>query len=473
VFQAQKHHHTPSTQEPETNRAKGVFPMSSHQHTTDDIFSPLGPIAPEEQPTRFIDIHIYENAAPEAEPEDEAIVESHPEPELPSPGQPEPEAMEPLRPARERWLIMLACLGGGGLLVFGILLTLSLLPLWAPVVTVTIVPSSQFIRMTTAMTVTTGPVRGTELPGRALAVITMNQAQTVPTTGKGHQDARVAHGFLTFYNAATYSQIIAAGTLLTGANGVQVITEQDALIPAAQYPTFGQMTIPAQAVLAGPGGNSAAGTIYGPCCRLNVSAVSSAFSGGALARDYPTVTEQDIQAVVAHLTTGLNQSAQAALQTQVHADETLITPVPCQVQVTPDHLPGEEATQVRITVSETCSGTAYQTQAFHTQVTQMITQQAHQQLGDGYTLQGAVQATITRVSRQGQQITLQTTIAAPWGYQFTGGQQAQIKAQIAGKDKAQALQLLLHTPGVQTVSIDHASVPTDQGHIHLVFLAMP
>jgi len=303
----------------------------------------------------------------------------------------------------------------------------------------------------------------------------MSQARTAPATGTAHQDAQTARGAITFYNAAPTQQIVNAGTLLTGADGIQIVTEQDAIIPAAVLPTDGQMTVSAHAVVTGPAGNIAARDIYGACCRLNVFAVSGPFHGGQDARSYPTVTPQDINTVTSSLKTSLDQSVQAALQTQVQSNETLITPVPCQQSVTADHQPGEEATQVHISVSETCTGAVYQTQAYQDAITQIETQQATAQLGDGYLLAGMVQGSIMQVTiKDHQQIALTVKIAGTWVYQFPQDEQQRITALIAGKGKAQALTLLEHVPGVQAVSFtiknDAATLPTDTASIHLVFL---
>ena len=432
--------------------------------TTDEIFSPTEHVPSEEHATRFVDVHIYDY---ESEREELPSIESQPG----TPDESDQQDTEPTRPHQKHRVLIPLCVGGL-LCIIGLsaFIAIQVFPLFAPEATITIVPNTQQIRTTTRITVTTGRATGTQLQGRALAAITMNQARTVATTGEGHQDAKAGQGYITFYNAAPYPQTVPAGTLLTGADGIQVVTDQDATIAAVQYPTLGQTTITAHATMTGPASNIAAGDIYGPCCRLNVSAVSSTFTGGQQARDYPTVMQQDITTVAARLTTSLNQSVQAALQTQVQSDETLITPLPCQQSVNPDHQPGAEAAQVTILVSETCTGMTYQTQALHTLVTQIITQQASKQLGDRYTLQGAVQASINSVSRKGHEETLQTTIAATWGYQFTQERQVQIKAQIAGKQKDAALQTLLHMPGVQTVSIDSKRIPTNVSHIHIVFL---
>lgn len=439
--------------------------MNSNR-TTDEFFAMTAPPS-EGQPLRFVDVHIYDY-----EPEEVEHIESQPEQEPAPPDTHEQEPTEPLRPFRKQRTILALGVGLVCVLVASALVLVYVLPLFTPDATITIIPNTQPIRTTQMIMVTAGQATRTHLQGRALSTITMSQERTVSTTGKGHQDAKAAQGDITFYNAATFPQTVTAGTLLTGADGVQVITEQDALIPAASYPIFGQRTILAQSVIPGPGGNTQAGDIYGPCCRLNVSAVSGVFTGGQQARDYQTVTTQDITTVAASMKTNLSQSVQAALQTQVHSDETLITPLPCQQNVKPDHQIGEEAVQVTILVSETCTGLTYRTEAWHTLATQIIAQQAHNQLGDRYTMQGEVQASINRVSQKEVAVTLQTTIAATWGYQFTQMQQTQIKAQIAGKSKSQALHTLLHIPGIQTVSIESASLPTDVNRIHLVFLAM-
>ncbi|MBA2392601.1 MAG: hypothetical protein H0V70_07625 [Ktedonobacteraceae bacterium] len=441
----------------------------NNNRTTDEIYVSAEPSTPVEQTTtRFVDVHIYDYE-PAPELEEAANEESQPEQETSPESNQEP--TEPVRSHRRKRSILALCVGIACLLVLGAFLIMYALPLFTPDAIITIVPNTQSIRTTQTITVTTGQATGTQLQGRALAAITMNQARTVPTTGKGHQDAKAAHGYITFYNAATYDQTITAGTLLTGADGVQVITEQDALIPAANYPTFGQISVSAQSVNTGPGGNIRAGDIYGPCCRLNVSAVSSAFTGGQQARDYQTVTVQDINTVAASMKTSLNQSVQAALQTQVHSDETLITPLPCQQNVKPDHQPGEEAAQVTILVSKTCTGMTYSTQAYQDRITQIANEQATKQLGDGYTPIGQVQSTITQTTPQNHnRLQLHVTLAETYTYEVSQQLQQHIKTLIAGESKTQATTTLLHIPGIQSVSVSSSTIPTDTKHIRVIIV---
>jgi hypothetical protein len=411
----------------------------------------------EPAPKRVIDIHVYELAAGE-----EAQQETD-----------EPAEAAPAR--RSRRLVPLLLIGGLCFLLVAALVTFVLSPLLFAEATVTIIPASKQISTTSTVIVATGqPTGAQQIPGSMLSPVSMSQAKTVTTTGKGHQDAQAARGLVTFYNAATSTQTVTAGTLLKGNDGVQIVIDQDAIIPPVSYPTLGQVTVSAHTAITGSAGNIKAGDIYGPCCRLNVSAVNGPFTGGQEERDFSTVTEQDINNAVSSLKSSLNQSIQAALKIQVAADQTLITPVSCQQSVTPDHRVGDEATQVHITVSETCTGATYNTQSFERLLTQHVSQETSRQLGKGYTLTGTIQNTILEVTpKEHGTIILQVRSTASYAYQFTEQQQRNIKAAIAGKTKAQATSILLQVTGVQSVSLSLSAgnqLPTDPGRIHLVFL---
>jgi uncharacterized protein YgiM (DUF1202 family) len=362
-------------------------------------------------------------------------------------------------------------------MVVGQLSAAILLILLAPSATVTIIPNSARIITTRVVTIvpTDANAAQQQIPGRPLATITLSQAKTAPATGIGHEPAQAAHGLVTFYNALPTPQTIPAGELLTGADGVAVVTLQDAEIPPGTLATNGQVTVPAQAVNIGPHGNIAAGDIYGKCCRDNVFVSNGPFRGGQDARSYQMVTQQDISEVASSLKASLDQGVQAALSQQVQSDETLVTPVPCATTVTPDHQAGSEAAQVSITVSETCTGEVYDAGALHGLLMQKTTQQAAKQLGEGYSLVGDFQTSIAQAmlnTRQGTG-TLQVKASSTWVYQFSQAQQDQIKLLIRSKSKHEAIALLLHMPGVQTVSIstkNGTTIPTDIQRIHLNFV---
>jgi hypothetical protein len=433
------------------------------QEQTHDAAAPTEPA--ELAPKRVIDIHVYELAEGEETPRNE---EEQQETSVPIPAEP---------PHRSRRRALFLLIGGLCILLIAVIVALLLYPLFVAEATITIIPASKQVSTTNTVIVVTGqPTGAQQVPGSMLAPVSMSQVKTVTTTGRGHQDAQPGHGLVTFYNSATSAQTITAGTLLTGSDGVQIVTDQDAIIPAVNYSTstLGHVTVAAHTTMTGPGGNIRAGDIYGPCCRLNVSAVNGPFTGGQEARDFQTVTQQDIDGAVSNLKTSLHQSVQAALKTQVPADQTLITPVPCQQSVTPDHRVGEEATRVHVVFDETCAGATYNAQSLQHLVLQQLTQEASQQLGKGYVQSGTVQSSILQAMPEAHgAIRLLVRSTVSYAYQFTEAQQQNMKAAIAGKSKAQATSILLQLSGVQSVSLSLSAgeqLPTDPNHIHLVFL---
>src|SRR6266480_2334475 len=210
-----------------------------------------------------------------------------------------------------------------------------------PIATITIIPKSQTITLS-----------GTLQLGRVLQAITISQSQTVPTTGKGHQDAKNATGTVTFYNGQLNSIFVPAGLLLTGNDGEQIVTDQDASIPASNLPQVGQATVQAHAVNTGTKGNIAVFDINQGCCATAIKAVNTnSFYGGQDERNYQTVSNSDITNVATTLKFPLNRSTNAALAAQLEPSEALIPPL-CSKTVSPNHHVGDEANQVTVTVSE-------------------------------------------------------------------------------------------------------------------------
>jgi hypothetical protein len=350
--------------------------------------------------------------------------------------------------------------------IASILFQLSLV-LNPPIATVTVIP-----------TVQTFTLKSTIQLGRMVHPITLSQSQTVATTGKGHQDATRATGTITFYNGQFTSQTIQAGTILTGADDVQIITDQDATIPAANPPVFGQVTISAHAVQAGSRGNIPAYDINAACCLASVLAKNPEhFSGGQYERNYQTVAKTDIAHTATPLKTTLAQSLQGALQGQLRAGEELL-PLPCTPALASDHQPGDEAATVTVTVSETCSAAAYNGQELHGQATHLVTSQALRKLGAGYSLRGDIQVTLTSIepNREQKRVVVSLHAHATFVHTFTAQEQVHIKRLIHGKTNQQAVQLLATVPGIETASIissgfgDETRLPTDPRNIHVVVL---
>jgi hypothetical protein len=340
-----------------------------------------------------------------------------------------------------------------------------LFPLLAPTSTVTIIPVARTITLTTAI----------QVSGRELLPLTLTQSLSAPATGKQHQDATRAEGTITFYNGLLTSQTIAGGTVLTGSDGVQVITDQPAIIPAANPPLEGQITIPAHALSAGVSGNIPILDINQACCATSVVAKNtSAFTGGADARDFLAVRRTDINTAVTALLLPLSQSENAALQAQLHPGEALAVSS-CTPHVASNHKPGDAAKQITVTVSDTCTGFSYAAHEVYTIATQLLTAQAATTLGAAYALLGDLQVAIVRATagehRQGS-LNLVVQVTGVWVYQITPAMQQHLLKLIAGKTKQQASAMLLQIPGIAGVQISaeggNRTLPKDPRRIHLI-----
>jgi hypothetical protein len=108
---------------------------------------------------------------------------------------------------------------------------------------------------------------------------------------------------------------------------------------------------------------------------------------------------------------------------------------------------------------------------------QNVSKQVTDQLGKGYGLVGDLQASVTGATLNPHRGTaaLQIKVVSTWMYRLSRAQQAQIKLALRGKSKKEATTLLLHMPGVQTVSIsitNGEAIPTDGERIHLNFVIL-
>src|SRR5579859_7245812 len=108
------------------------------------------------------------------------------------------------------------------MLVFSVLMALFglsigsmvyIVPFFNPTATITITADTRLFTTQANLTVS---------PTHVFAPKAITQTETIPTTGKGHQEACVARGAITFYNGLPEVQTIPAGTLVIASNGVQI-----------------------------------------------------------------------------------------------------------------------------------------------------------------------------------------------------------------------------------------------------------
>ena len=360
--------------------------------------------------------------------------------------------------------------------MIGVLLLSMFVPLLCIAVSVYFILNPYTVTVTLYTRSQQEAITGTLQLGRMISPLTLSQSQTVPTTGHGHQDARSATGSITFYNGQLSQQFVPAGTILTSASGIQIATDQDATIPAADLtanpPIIGQVTVSAHAVNSGSAGNIQAYSINEPCCSSVVAKNTAPFQGGQDERDYRTVTKTDMTNAATPLKTTLDTSMNDTLTRQLKSGEAL-TSQHCTQTVSADHQPGQEATFVKVTVSETCSGIAYNTQELTSDVTKLLTSQAITKLGPGYSMLDTPQVDITQAAAQSTNVLLSFKAQSTWIYALSLQQQHAMKQLIAGKNTEKALQLLHSLPGIERLSLtssgfgDNSRIPKALSSIHL------
>ncbi|SRR5260221_6233557 len=335
-------------------------------------------------------------------------------------------------------------------------------------VTVSLLAKSQQLTLT-----------GTLNLGRVLNPITLSQSQTVPTTGHGHQDAKRAVGYITFLNGQFTQVTVPAGTTFTGNSGEQIITDQDAVIPAASPnpPSLGQVTVSAHAITPGSAGDIQALDINGTLSSSLFVKNLNAFTGGQDERDFKAVAKSDIDLTASQLKSTLIQGTQGVLQGELKQGEELQM-LQCSPTVTPDHQIGQEAISVKVTATETCSGIAYNGDALQSKVTELLNSQAIKKLGESYSMLENPQISIIQatVNSTPPTVSLSFKAQSAWVYALTGAEQKHIKELIAGKSKDEALSLLASLPGIESVSMastgfgDNAVIPKHIENIRLAII---
>lgn len=192
--------------------------------------------------------------------------------------------------------------------------------------------------------------------GFHLTPVSKTVQTTVLATGKGHTPATSASGIITFYNGLPYTQIVPINTRLTGADGVSVLTDAQAVIPPAAQtspPTYGQTNVTAHAMMPGIAGNMQAGAINTPCCASAIIAQNPyAFTGGRNARDYTYLTRNDVTMATTPLLPMLQSQTLSILPSpQLNPHCSTVTHSSPGV--------GKETKSGQLTIVETCSADSY------------------------------------------------------------------------------------------------------------------
>jgi len=362
-------------------------------------------------------------------------------------------------------LALLLCAGSVALFVAA---------LWPPIAVITVTPRSMIEQERIALVaVTTSPTLD-QVPARMLTSISPEMQATVLASGVEIQPARVATGFITFFNLAPYAQVVGLGTVLTASAGIQVRTLQEVLVPAGNAPVQGSATVPAQALQPGTSGNLPIGAITASCCAKGILARNmQPFTGGEDPGNFTIVQQHDIDSAAALFLPQVQQAAQHALQANVLPAEQLVAPPTCRTQVQSDHPAGSQASTVTVSVTATCWGEVFDRRAVEQFARTEFTQQIQVRLGTHFQLEGVVWLAAVQVVAQHEHgiLTLSILASGLWIYQLN---RTALGHLLAGKPRNDATALLARTPGILHATIsgwNAAILPTDPAQIQMVVVA--
>ena len=192
----------------------------------------------------------------------------------------------------------------------------------------------------------------TALPVQRQVSAQVSQSNTVNATGTGTIAATKAQGMLTIPEGRPYDRVWTSGTTLTDNNGIAVVILQTVDIPANS-----SATVPAEAVNAGASGNIPANDFF--LFGDGQAATNAApFTGGKDAQNYTFVQQSDIDGAASQLKSATTQQAVANLQNQLQSNEHFVGNPKCTSNVTSNHIAGDKATEVTVTVTRICKGIA-------------------------------------------------------------------------------------------------------------------
>ncbi len=314
-----------------------------------------------------------------------------------------------------------------------------------------------------------------QIPSRMIFFTSPTRTETIKTTGIGHTPAIQATGSIAFYNEADYRQTIRVGTVLTGNDGIHVVTDETVTVPAGNPPaSYGIAETPAHSIQAGEVANIAALDINGLCCLSGIYAKNtSSFTGGEDPKPFPTLSQSDLQHEAQHIAGYLSPLTQQGIQNQMLRDEQFLQPTQCNVHTASSPKVGEQAIEAQVSVSETCAAQVYDYQALLGQLQSQFLQDAWRKAGSNFTQSGNLIVTLEKITLLDRiHATYRLTVSAEgiMIFHLAGAEARALVMQIAGKPLAQAQRELLQLQGVQGVFIKPArqgdsALPTDPNQI--------
>jgi hypothetical protein len=330
--------------------------------------------------------------------------------------------------------------------------------------TITITPTRPELNLIYNFTVVTDtPNTSNEVQGRKISFSSSQLTQTVDATGQGQTKPTEAKGSIVL-SQISFSDGATSHTLgiisLSDADGVSITTDKE-----AQITQGGSVTIPAHASSAGSGGNIFADDLDGPVDLYDALTDTQngtgyvtnpdAFSGGTDATPFTFVQQSDIDGVTKPFVNKVTNGLKQKVMQQVKTGESLAGEVQCSSAISSDHHAQDHAASVTVKDRITCSGTAYNKQAFNNIVLQTYRKSGTTDLGSGYTIVGATHMDPIPTSTDDNPPQLSVNVDAIWSYQYNQAQKQSLAASLTSKTQSAAQQILRARHDIQ-----HATITT-------------
>jgi len=334
----------------------------------------------------------------------------------------------------------------------------------ASAATITITPVKKSLTHVYTLTVASGTSSDIfTAPGRQIAATSQERTKTITATGHGTHPATQAAGNVIIsqihLDDTRPNQYLEPSTI-TDINGVKVTTDKS--VPISEGAT---VTIPAHAE-AGSAGNIAAHNLDGQIeivdhtTQAHVGAGYASnpdpFTGGNDPVDFTFVQQSDIDGSANQFASDVTPDTKTQVQKQLHADEHFVQDPQCKPNIDSNHKANDEAGDVSIKVTVTCSALAYTDQALRDTAVNAYKHDGNDQFGSEYGVAGDV---VTSKPTRGDNNTFTLKADGVWSYQYTSQRQQQLKNQIAGKKQQDALTFLHNRKEIKDVSLTTTGLP--------------
>lgn len=219
---------------------------------------------------------------------------------------------------------------------------------------------------------------------------TLTFSASGPTSGERFEPDATASGSVQLTNASTVDVVVAAGTVLMSESGIEVMTTEEIVVPAADpygSLTFGSATVEIRAGVAGPDGNLAPDTIYGQLDNGIFYTNREPLSGGT-SRKIAVVSPTDVDALEQQARDNLEGQATVALSSLLKPGQRLVegSEQRGSMQVSFDRQVGEDATTIKIDATMTVSGEVFDPSEWHTDARREAEARLQSRIGVGQEL---------------------------------------------------------------------------------------